>query len=114
MYALCFSLCAFDKYDDDFLLVYCVKQVPSETFRLGRTRVFFRAGQISTLQRILNETPPEKGPWILKRLQEALDTRLEAKAAAGEANVGNLTKVKALCVEHLSQNVSLKRTLLRS
>ncbi|CAM9718264.1 unnamed protein product, partial [Hapterophycus canaliculatus] len=50
-------------------------QVPSEAFRLGKTRVFFRAGQISTLQRILNETPPEKGPWIFERLQEALANR---------------------------------------
>jgi myosin heavy subunit len=27
--------------------------VPSEAFRLGKTRVFFRAGQIATLERIL-------------------------------------------------------------
>ncbi|CAN0308740.1 unnamed protein product, partial [Hapterophycus canaliculatus] len=57
-------------------------EVPSEVFRLGRTRVFFRAGQISTLQKILNETGPEKGPWIFQRLQEALASRHEAKAAA--------------------------------
>ncbi|CAM9989909.1 unnamed protein product, partial [Laminaria digitata] len=57
-------------------------EVPSEAFRLGRTRVFFRAGQISTLQKILNETPPEKGPWIFGRLQEALANRQKAKAAA--------------------------------
>ncbi|CAN0535439.1 unnamed protein product, partial [Scytosiphon promiscuus] len=36
-------------------LIGC-SQVPSEAFRLGRTRVFFRAGQISILQEILNET----------------------------------------------------------
>lgn len=63
------------------------KQVPSEVFRLGRTRVFFRAGQISTLQKILNETGPEKGPWIFGRLQEALANRHKAKAAAEEAQV---------------------------
>eukprot|EP00953_Heterococcus_sp_UTEX-ZZ885_P008569 5132-Heterococcus_DN1.PRE.2 len=28
-------------------------EVPSEAFRLGKTRVFFRAGQISTLEKIL-------------------------------------------------------------
>lgn len=56
-------------------------------FRLGRTRVFFRAGQISTLQKILNETGPEKGPWIFGRLQEALANRHKAKAAAEEAKV---------------------------
>ncbi len=65
-------------------------QVPSDAFRLGKTRVFFRAGQISTLQKILNETPPEKGPWIFERLQEALANRQKAKAAAGEAKVGEI------------------------
>eukprot|EP00903_Cladosiphon_okamuranus_P011132 g10508.t1 len=60
-------------------------EVPSEVFRLGRTRVFFRAGQISTLQRILNETGPEKAPWIFGRLQEALANRHKAKASAEEA-----------------------------
>ncbi|CAM9467577.1 unnamed protein product, partial [Ectocarpus fasciculatus] len=60
-------------------------EVPLEVFRLGRTRVFFRAGQISTLQKILNETGPEKGPWIFGRLQEALANRHKAKAAADEA-----------------------------
>ena len=54
---------------------------------MGRTRVFFRAGQISTLQKILNETPAEKGPWIFERLQVALANRQKAKAAAGEAKV---------------------------
>ncbi|CAN0342915.1 unnamed protein product, partial [Ectocarpus sp. 12 AP-2014] len=62
-------------------------EVPSEVFRLGRTRVFFRAGQISTLQKILNETGPEKAPWIFERLQEALANRHKAKAAAEEAQV---------------------------
>ena len=62
-------------------------QVPPEAFRLGRTRVFFRAGQISTLQKILNETSAEKGPWIFERLQEALENRRKAKAAAEEARV---------------------------
>ncbi|CAM9539979.1 unnamed protein product, partial [Ectocarpus fasciculatus] len=60
-------------------------EVPSEVFRLGRTRVFFRAGQISTLQKILNETGPEKGPWIFERLQQALANRHKAKEAATAA-----------------------------
>eukprot|EP00903_Cladosiphon_okamuranus_P011080 g10459.t1 len=68
-------------------------EVPSEAFRLGKTRVFFRAGQISTLQKILNETPPEKGPWIFERLQVALANRQKAKAAAGEAKAA-LEKVE--------------------
>lgn len=54
---------------------------------MGRTRVFFRAGQISTLQKILNETSADKGPWIFERLQEALANRHKAKAAADEAQV---------------------------
>lgn len=56
---------------------------------MGRTRVFFRAGQISTLQKILNETGPDKGPWIFGRLEEALANRQKAKAAAEEAKVRN-------------------------
>ena len=64
-----------------------VFQVPSEAFRLGRTRVFFRAGQISILQEILNETNADKGPVILGRLQEALANRHTAKGAAEEAQV---------------------------
>lgn len=54
---------------------------------MGKTRVFFRAGQISTVQAILNETPPDKAPWILSRLKEALANRQKAKASAGEAKV---------------------------
>ncbi|CAM9301743.1 unnamed protein product, partial [Scytosiphon promiscuus] len=71
-------------------------EVPSEAFRLGKTRVFFRAGQISTLQRILNETPPEKGPWIFERLQEALANRQKAKAAAGDAREALMKVEKAM------------------
>ncbi|CAM9886122.1 unnamed protein product, partial [Ectocarpus sp. 12 AP-2014] len=73
-------------------------EVPSEAFRLGRTRVFFRAGQISTLQKILNETPAEKGPWIFERLQEALANRQKAKASAGEAKAA-LEKVEKSMAE---------------
>lgn len=62
-------------------------QVPADAFRLGRTRVFFRAGQISTLQNILNETGPDKADRIYSRLQEALANRHRAKAAAEEAKV---------------------------
>ena len=49
--------------------------------------MFFRAGQISTLQKILNETSAERAPWIFKRLEEALANRQKAKAAAAEAQV---------------------------
>ena len=71
--------------------------MPSEAFRLGRTRVFFRAGQISTLQKILNETGPEKAPWIIKRLKEALASRLQAKAAAEEAQVCSGCSLSSSC-----------------
>ncbi|CAM9517584.1 unnamed protein product [Ectocarpus sp. 8 AP-2014] len=59
--------------------------VPSEAFRLGATRVFFRAGQISVLHKILNETPTEKIPWVLSRLRLALANRRMARIAAEEA-----------------------------
>lgn len=55
---------------------------------MGRTRVFFKAGEISMVQKILNETGPDKAPWIFRRLQEALENRHKAKAAAEEAQVG--------------------------
>lgn len=62
-------------------------QVPSEAFRLGATRVFFRAGQISVLHKILNETPTDKIPWVLSRLRLALANRRMARIAAEEAEV---------------------------
>lgn len=49
--------------------------------------MFFRAGQISTLQQILDESSADKGPWIFERLQEALANRQKAKAAADQAQV---------------------------
>lgn len=61
--------------------------MPADTFRLGKTRVFFRAGQISTLQEILNDTSPDKAKRIYSRLEEALANRQKAKAAAQEAQV---------------------------
>lgn len=79
-----------------FVLDFHVLQVPGESYRLGKTRVFFRAGQISTLQRILNETGPEKAPWILSRLKEALANRQKAKAAAEEAQVEYLQMTKLI------------------
>ena len=86
------------------------RQVPSEVFRLGRTRVFFRAGQISTLQKILNETGPEKGPWIFERLQEALANRHKAKAAAEEAQVRKyvgILGINACCRPWRSKNTCI-------
>lgn len=59
--------------------------VPSETFRLGKTRVFFRAGQISTLERILKDKSEGRGEWILSRLNEALALRKAAKVKSEAA-----------------------------
>lgn len=64
-------------------------QVPSEAFRLGAKRVFFRAGQIAVLHKILNETPQDKVPWVLSRLKLALANRKLARIAAEEAEVIN-------------------------
>lgn len=61
--------------------------MPPETFRLGTKRVFFRAGQIATLHKILNETPSDKLPWVLSRLRLALANRRLARIAAEEAEV---------------------------
>ena len=49
--------------------------------------MFFRAGQISTLQKILNETTADDARRISDRLREALEKRHAAKAAAEEAQV---------------------------
>lgn len=65
----------------------CSFQVPSEAFRLGAKRVFFRAGQIAVLHKILNETPADKVPWVLSRLRLALANRRMARIAAEEAEV---------------------------
>ncbi|KAG5175947.1 P-loop containing nucleoside triphosphate hydrolase protein [Tribonema minus] len=59
--------------------------VPSAAFRLGRTRVFFRAGQISALEGILKNGSAERGDWIVQRLKKALEDRKVAKAHAAEA-----------------------------
>lgn len=61
--------------------------MPSEAFRLGAKRVFFRAGQISVLQKILNETPADKLPWVMSRLRLALANRRMAVIATEEAEV---------------------------
>lgn len=63
-------------------------KVPSDAFRLGSKRVFFKAGQISVLHKILNETPPERRPWVASRLKLALANRKMARLAAEEAEVG--------------------------
>lgn len=62
-------------------------QVPPDAFRLGTKRVFFRAGQIAVLHKILNETPADKFPWVLSRLRLALANRRMARMAAEEAEV---------------------------
>jgi ABC-type oligopeptide transport system ATPase subunit len=56
--------------------------IPSEAYRLGRTRVFFKAGQISTLERILRDTSKEQGERIVARLKKALADRVAAAKAA--------------------------------
>lgn len=54
---------------------------------MGAKRVFFRAGQISVLQKILNETPADKLPWVMSRLRLALANRRMAVIATEEAEV---------------------------
>eukprot|EP00904_Undaria_pinnatifida_P011109 jgi/Undpi1/7128/HiC_scaffold_22.g09602.m1 len=72
--------------------------VPSEAFRLGAKRVFFRSGQIAVLHKILNETPPDKLPWVLSRLRLALANRRLATVAAEEAE-DSLAEAEAAVME---------------
>ncbi|CAM9530215.1 unnamed protein product, partial [Hapterophycus canaliculatus] len=72
--------------------------VPSEAFRLGAKRVFFRAGQISVLQKILNETPADKLPWVMSRLRLALANRRMAVIATEEAE-DSLAEAEAAVME---------------
>lgn len=71
----------------DLDIVTVFSQIPPEVFRLGKTRVFFKAGQILALQKILNEARVDKGAWVLQRLEDALGNRRKANAAAEEAQV---------------------------
>ncbi len=59
-------------------------EIPSEQFRLGRSRVFFKAGQISTLEKILRDTSSANMGKVLKRLKIALENRKKAAKAAAE------------------------------
>eukprot|EP00903_Cladosiphon_okamuranus_P015046 g13919.t2 len=72
--------------------------VPPEAFRLGAKRVFFRAGQIAVLHKILNETPSDKIPWVLSRLRLALANRRMARIAAEEAE-DSLAEAEAAVME---------------
>lgn len=42
------------------------------------------------LHKILNETPPDKIPWVLSRLRLALANRRMARIAAEEAEVSHI------------------------
>ncbi len=59
-------------------------EIPSEQFRLGRSRVFFKAGQISTLEKILRDASSTNMGKVLKRLKIALENRKKAAKAAAE------------------------------
>lgn len=63
--------------------------------------MFFRAGQISTLQKILNETTADDARRISDRLREALEKRHAAKAAAEEA------QVRLVCVSFWGSGVGV-------
>lgn len=57
------------------------------------------------MQKILNETGPEKGPWIFGRLQEALANRHKAKAAADEAQVRAACRLPSVVVYGVEKKV---------
>lgn len=76
-------------------------EVSPEAYRLGRTRVFFRSGQISTVQGILQTDMSTKHEWLAGRLQEAMAARTAGTAAAEEsvaakdAAIAKLAEAKA-------------------
>ncbi len=59
-------------------------EIPCEQFRLGRSRVFFKAGQISTLEKILRDASSQNMDKVLARLKIALENRKKAAKSAAE------------------------------
>ncbi len=59
-------------------------EISCEQFRLGRSRVFFKAGQISTLEKILRDASSKNMGKVLKRLKIALENRKKAAKAVAE------------------------------
>ncbi|CAM9653889.1 unnamed protein product, partial [Chrysoparadoxa australica] len=67
-------------------------EVPDDAFRLGKTRVFFKAGQIATLESILQAASEGRGEWIMERLEiaHANYKKAQALAAAASADIAGL------------------------
>eukprot|EP00392_Amoebophrya_sp_AT5.2_P019326 g20113.t1 len=89
-------------------LLYAL-DIPDEAYELGKTRIFFRAGQLDTVDRILSSDFEEDKPVIMERLRSALEQRKQAKAlvdglsraliAAGSQFDTNRAQIEALEVE---------------
>lgn len=63
-------------------------EVPAEAYQLGRTRVFFKAGEISRVEAILRtDLSGEAGVEIDARMREALDRRRQALEAVDAVQV---------------------------
>lgn len=61
--------------------------VPPDSYRLGRTRVFFRSGKRQRVMRMLTTRMEEQGEVITERLQEALKAQQHARTAAQAVQV---------------------------
>ena len=57
-------------------------EIPADAFQLGRTRVFFKAGEISRVEAILRvDLSGEAGVEIDQRMREALDRRRQVPSS---------------------------------
>ena len=60
-------------------LLYAL-DIPDDAYELGKTRIFFRAGQLDTVDRILSTDFEDSISDIMLRLEQALSLREETKA----------------------------------
>ncbi|CAE7491146.1 unnamed protein product, partial [Symbiodinium microadriaticum] len=58
----------------------CALGIPDDAYELGKTRIFFRAGQLDTVDRILSTDFEDAKADILLKLQQALSVREQTKA----------------------------------
>ncbi|KAI9909842.1 hypothetical protein PsorP6_011062 [Peronosclerospora sorghi] len=64
----------FDAYNDRTFTEsgLCLFRVELDAYRLGRTKVFFKTGNIALLDALLNVHMKKMGPWIVARLRKWL------------------------------------------
>lgn len=60
--------------------------IPQDVYQLGRTKLFFKSGQLEALDRILSTDFLAQKADIMKRLEEALTARSDCEAMVGTIN----------------------------